>query len=339
MASSSWRKVLKLGLTSAASLGIANAQTVSTTAGEQIDSVIETALILTDKDAVSLGALQFDPGRFVELESESMGSSESLSRRRQVSTFVLPWHWQTDNVDKGLSMYLRSRLMYLQAKQEVIYSADDSSSEDQGDSADTSQSRVYGGYFGGGSNYKWNEEWQGKVGAGIHLVRYQNDYKYSSPFSQTLATDVDGLLFNSSVTALIGELRASLSYHNKFRDWPWSASSTYTFYAGDAINSNRAADAASPRTFSWINGIQVSSDMPPLYEFSNRLRFFTKRVDVGGEVQRTLATDHYYQLGVGWLFDLSQHSSWVDNLGASMSLNVGSALSGGSVSILYNEKW
>ncbi len=72
---------------------------------------------------------------------------------------------------------------------------------------------------------------------------------------------------------------------------------------------------------------------------SNKLRVLARRVDVGGDVTRTLETDYYYQAGIGWLFDLDEDPSWLDNLGVSVMVNYGSALSGGSLVLLYNEDW
>lgn len=310
---------------------------VAQEADQQIESVIETALILTDTDAISLGLLQFDAGSIPGLEGEEFGSSESVSKRRRVRTFVLPWHWQTGEIEQGASTYIRARLMYFEAEQDILSPDSTSDNGAQQERADTSKSRVYGGYLGGGINYKWSDHWQGSVGAGMHLVRYQNDREYNSVVGP--ATEADELLFNSSLSALIGQLRARVSYQNTTYELPWRVRSTYTYYAGDTMSSEQAAKSVEPETWSWINGAEVSTDMPPLSGFSNKLRFFAKRVDVGGEVQRTLATDHYYQLGVGWLFKVSQEDAWIDNFGASVSLNIGSALSGGNLSILYNEEW
>ena len=317
----------------------AESDAVSRSAGQQIESVIETSLILTDKDAVSLGALQFDPGSFVGIDSEQFGSSESLNRRRKVRTFVLPWHWKTEDVEQGFSKYMRARLMYFEAEQNVVYRPDVPQGGSRNDADDTSKSRVYGGFLGGGVNYKFSRHWKASLGMGAHLVRYQNDHDYNSVYSQATAADVDGLLFNSNVTALIGSVRTDLTYQSHAETFPWHVSSTYTYYAGDAVNSGRAADEVEPETWSWVNAGYIHADLPRISDVENRLRFSAKRIDVGGEVTRTLATDNYYEFGIGWLFDMSGGTSWVNNIGASASVNVGSALSGGSVSILYNEQW
>lgn len=320
-------------------LPAAESTAISRAAGQQIESAIETALILTDKDAVTLGAFQFDPGSFVGLDSEDFGSSESVNRRRKVRTFVLPWHWEADGAEYGFSPFMRARLMYFEAEQDVVYRPVTPPEDEQDEASDKSKSRVYGGYFGGGVNYKFSERWKASLGAGMHLVRYQNDHDYNSMVSQASEADIDGVLFNSDVNTLIGSVRSNLTYRNDTPRFPWSVSSTYTYYAGEALNSGPAADEVEPETWSWVNGVEIYADLLPIYEVENRLRYFAKRIDVGGEVRRTLATDHYYELGIGWLFDMSGGSSWVDNVGASVSMNVGSALSGGSVSILYNESW
>lgn len=323
----------------APALTAAEPTAVTRSGSQQIESAIETALILTDKDAVTLGALQFDPGSFVGVESEDFGSSESVNRRRKVRTFVLPWRWDTDNVEHGFSPYMRARLMYFEAEQDVVYRPETPPEGQQEGGSDSSKSRVYGGFLGGGTNYRFSEHWKASLGAGLHLVRYQNDHEYNSVFSRAAAAELDGVLFNSSVNTLIGSVRTNLTYQDQFGAFPWSLSTTYTYYSGEAVSSGRTADEVEPETWSWVNSVYVHADLLPISGVDNRLRYSAKRIDVGGEVQRTLATDHYYELGIGWLFNMSGDSSWVDNIGALVSVNVGSALSGGSVSILYNESW
>ena len=317
----------------------ADPDAVTRSASQQIESAVETALILTDSDAITLGALQFDPGSFVGLDSEDFGSSESVNRRRKVRTFVLPWRWETDNVERGFSPYMRAGLLYFEAEQDVVYRPEVPPEGQAQGGSDASKSRVYGGFLGGGTNYRFSEHWKASLGAGLHLVRYQNDHEYNSIYSRAASAEIDGLLFNNSVNTLIGSVRTNLTYQEQSSRYPWSVHSTYTYYSGDAVSSGRAADEVAPETWSWVNSAFVHADLRPIAGLDNRLRYFAKRIDVGGEVRRTLATDHYYELGVGWLFNLSGGPSWLDNIGASVSVNIGSALSGGSVSILYNESW
>lgn len=320
-------------------LAAADQGTVTRSATQQIESAIETALILTDKDAVSLGALQFDPGSFVGVESDDFGSSESVNRRRKVRTFVLPWRWKTEDVERGFSKYLRARLMYFEAEQDVVYRPETPPAGQQEGNADTDKSRVYGGFVGGGVNYRFSEHLTASLGAGLQLVRYQNEHDYNSVYSQAAAAEIDEILFNSDLNALIGSVRTDLAYRNQFQTFPWSLQTTYTYYSGEALSSGDVANEVKPETWSWINSVYVHANLRPIFGAQNRLRYFAKRIDVGGEVRRTLATDHYYELGIGWLFNTSGGPSWLDNIGASVSVNVGSALSGGSVSILYNESW
>lgn len=315
-------------------------------AERQAASVFSTSVVLTDAEVLTVGILSFDPGSFIPVGEDQFGSEESIGRRDSITTFTLPWKWKLAPDDSRLTPYIKARLSFLETEQEIVRGAPELEEPappppDQSANgfSDESKDRVYGAYLGGGLSYELTEKWQLGAGTGIHLLRYQNDYKAGASLSPISGDDVEGALFNSAATALMGEVQTRLTYSSETRGVPWKYQSTLSYYAGETISTSQELPNVEPETWSWANGLTAYWDMPEVLDTSNKLRLLARRVNIGGDVTRTLETNHYYQLGIGWLFDLEGDPSWLDNLGVSVMVNYGSALSGGSLVLLYNEDW
>lgn len=315
-------------------------------AERQVASTFATSVVLTDTELVTFGFLSFDPGAFIPGGEGQFGSEESIGRRDSVTTFAFPWKWELAPEESRLIPYVNARLSFLQTREDIIRGArnpeePEVTSPEQNANGETveSKDRVYGAYLGGGLSYELTEKWQLGADAGLHLLRYQNDYKADASLSPISDEDVEGALFNSAATALMGEVQTRLTYSSETRGVPWKYQSTLSYYAGETISTSQALPDVEPETWSWANGLTAYWDLPEVLDTSNKLRLLARRVDIGGDVTRTLETDHYYQMGVGWLFDLEGDPSWLDNLGVSVMVNYGSALSGGSLVLLYNEDW
>lgn len=324
----------------------ANAESAGEFTERELASAFATSVVLNDTELVTLGFLSFDPGSFIPGAEDQFASEESVGRRDSVTTFALPWKWKLAPDERRLIPYVKVRLSFLETKQDIIRGTRNPDEPDArppeqnaNGATDTSRNRVYGAYLGAGLAYEFTEKWQMEAGGGLHLLRYQNDYKADASLSPITAEDVEGTLFNTSATALMGQLQTRITYSSETRDVPWKYQSTYSYYVGETINTSRGLPDVKPKTWSWANGLTAYWDLPEVLNTSNKLRVLARRVDVGGDVIRTLETDHYYQMGVGWLFDLEGDPSWLDNLGISVMVNYGSALSGGSLVLLYNEDW
>lgn len=314
-------------------------------AERQAASAFATSVVLTDTEVLTFGLLSFNPGSFIPgSEEDQFGSEESIGRRDSVTTFALPWRWDLGPNDSRLTPYVQARLTFLQSKQDFIRGARDPQEpappeQDTSGAADESEDRVYGAYLGGGVSYELTEKWQLDAGTGLHLLRYQNDYEANDALSPVSGDDVEGALFGTAANALMGQVQARLTYRSETRGVPWRYQSTYSYYAGDTISTEQGLPDVQPETWSLANGVTFYWDLPEVRATPNKLRLLARRVDVGGDVTRTLETNHYYQMGVGWLFEVDGSPSWLDNLGISAMVNYGSALSGGSLVLLYNEDW
>lgn len=314
-------------LCSAAALSPAAAQT-ETTARQQAEAMLATSLVLTDSEAITFGVTSFDPAQFAPLEGEQFGDEGSIERRRSVTTYALPMRWQLSDDEERLKSHLKLRLSYLQFERDVVINDVENSTQSRNKNA------VYGGYLGNAWSYEINDSWKVQAEAGAHLLRYTSGVSGTTP-----VVDVDtGALFNSDANALVGELKTRAVYRNNNDTLPWEFQSTYSYYRGRNVGSG-ALDDVRPDTWTWSNGVVAHWHLSPLWDTPNQIRTIARRIELGGDVVETFDSRSYYELGVGWLFDTEDRFSWLDNVGLSVSLNIGSALSGGSLVLLYNEEY
>ncbi|MDQ2075141.1 Solitary outer membrane autotransporter beta-barrel domain [Marinimicrobium sp. ABcell2] len=304
-------------------------------AERQAESAFATSVVLTDAEVLTVGILSFDPDSFIPMGNDQFGTEESVGRRDSVTTFTFPWKWTLGPDENRLTPYINGRLSYLETTQDIFRGSPD---EPENGAREESKGRVYGGRVGVGVLYELTQQWELDAGAGLHLLRYQNDYTADLTLSPDAGEGVEDLLFDTAATALMADVQTRATYSSEVRGVPWEYQSTLSYYAGDTVSSDQGLDDVSPETWSWAKGVTAYWELPEVLGTSNKLRLLARRVDVGGDVTLTLETDHYYQMGVSWLFDIDG-PSWLDNLGAGIMVNYGSALSGGSFMILYNEDW
>lgn len=301
-------------------------------AQKELETVLASALVLTDSQAVTFGVLSFDPNRYLPGSGNRLGSQETISRRRGIKVFNLPLRWTLSDEEKSLRHIFKTRLSLLELEQTI-----DFGDEGGEGTEDPQTTRVFAIYSGYKALFDWTPHWRLEGEVGLNLQRYDNNFAYNSTISQTLSADVDGLLFNNSATALEAVIKGGVVYSSETETLPWSWRSSYAYYQGTTVETSRTLPEAEPRVWRFSNGASVKKHLPEWGGRKNRLRFTASRIDVRGDAVRTFNTDHYYRVVLGWLIQSPRHFDWLDNMGASVAVNFGSALSGGTLQLLYNE--
>lgn len=301
-------------------------------ARRQAESILATSLVLTDSEAITFGVMSFDPAQFVPLSGDQFGDEDSLERRRSVTTYAFPMRWQLSDDKQQLKAQLKLRLNYLQFERDLVVTnvENDIGNSTQG----RNKNAVYGGYLANAWSYEINDAWKIEAEAGAHLLRYKSRVASSTPVVD-VNTDA---LFDGDTNALVGEIKTRAIYRNDNDTLPWEFQSTYSYYRGRTIGSG-GLDEVRPDTWTWSNGVVARWHLSPVWDMPNQIRTLVRRIELGGDVVETFNSRSYYELGVGWLFDTEDRFGWLNNLGLSVSLNVGSALSGGSLVLLYNQQY
>lgn len=309
-------------------------------AQDELETELASALVLTDSDAIAFGFMSFDPSQFLSELDEEFGSENSLSRRRSITTFNLPWHKSVfEDEDNGSEKKLgpahkvRARFSFVEIKQDI------SSSDPQSQEDDKYKSRIYSLYGGYQFSYEWSSRWRYEGGLGLRWQRYDNDYDYRSTTSQALQGDVAGILFDNSADAAGGSARSAVVYSIDAFGLPWEWQSGLTYYRGNTFGDSGALPEASPEAWTLTNDLSVKQRLPDLLGYKNRLRYSMSRIDLSGDVTRAFGTHYYYRLNLEWLVKASESTPWFDNYGVALDLNIGSAFSGGALRLLYNERF
>ena len=62
-----------------------------------------------------------------------------------------------------------------------------------------------------------------------------------------------------------------------------------------------------------------------------------QRIDLGGDSRAAFGTDHFYEYGIGFLWDSRKWTSWFDNFGIGINIHNGSSLDGAAIVLYFNE--
>lgn len=297
---------------------------------DTVESILSTALILTDSQAISVGLRTFDPSAFGPFDGGDPSGS-ALERRRSVTTYELPLSWQlTDSDEAKLKTTLQAELRYVRFERDVVLNDVENPTHER------NKDSVYAVSGGSEWSYRITEQWQTRTYLGLHLLRHKNRYEGDGSM---LPIDPQEALLNVDNTAAIAELATAVIYSNNDSALPWEFESLYSYYYGRTVGGSNNLKHVRPESWSWSNGFTAHWPQQELWDIPNQVRLSAHRVEIGGDVVDTFDTHSYYKLGVGWLFDTHEELDWLTNVGLSVSINIGSSLSGGSLLLLYNEEY
>lgn len=289
---------------------------------------IATTVVLTDANLITLGVVNFDPNEFLHLGHLEAGSESSLQHRRELTRFSLPWKsdWSEVNFDWKTQSLLK--LAYINSNQSVAIS-DDSP-------ADKLKEKSYLLMAEQRWKYALSDHWQLLLGISAQAVWYENNYDYQS-IIQLQRFQLDKRLLNTSYGALLLDPSIELRYDNVIFGHKWQFISGLRYAMGQTLLTDTAAQNINSKTGRLSNALLFHYELPSFFNDHNELRFMFKRIDLTGDAVAPMGTDHYYEVGAGWLFNTPSLSGWLENIGVGVTINAGSALSGGSVVILFNE--
>ncbi|QQX82211.1 Solitary outer membrane autotransporter beta-barrel domain [Shewanella sp. KX20019] len=290
---------------------------------------IATSIVLTDANLITLGVVNFDPSSVVDLAHLDTGSESSLQRRRELKTYSLPWtsSWSDSITDWQTSTYLK--LSYIGSKQSVDFSQ-------PANQIDQLLEKSYLFQAEQRWRYPVSEHWKALFGIGAQAIWYENKFEYRSVLKQFESLFDNGLL-NTSYGALMIDPSIEFRYDNLVFGHRWQFISRYRFAIGRTLFTDSAPQDVSIKVGRFSNTLMFHYQLPKLVDYDNELRLMFKRIDLSGDAVAPLATDHFYEVGAGWVIDTPWLSSLIDNIGLGVTVNIGSVLSGGSVLLLFNE--
>ncbi|MCL1067710.1 Solitary outer membrane autotransporter beta-barrel domain [Shewanella olleyana] len=290
---------------------------------------IASAIVLSDAGLVTLGVVNFDPNNIIDLDGVDAGSAESVQRRKELNVYSIPW--ESDWLGEPESWQTASfiKFSYINSKQSIQISE----RENQIDKLSEESYLLFGEQRW---KYQLNQDWWLQFGLGAHLVWYDNDFAYSDDTAEYREL-LDGNLFNTSFGAWMIDPSIQLHYQNTLWGNQWQYISRFSYAFGDIIKTDSDFQSGSPNVGRFSNTFIYHYPLPELMAYKNEMRFLFKRIDLSGDAVDTMGTSHYYETGLGWIVETPSLSSWLTNVGIGVTVNIDSALSGGSVVLLFNE--
>lgn len=294
---------------------------------KNFEQVFATTVLLTNSDAITFGFSNFDPTEVLNLD-DSQQESEQIRLRNQLKVFSLPHTYDLAVINDKYYDQLTFALAYVKQTQEQDFSIA---------AKDLNTDIIYGGYFAFTRNFKLNKVWTFRSRLGSHLLHHKNKHDYNSAESQQLREQLDGKYFNVEANALLLEPNIRFTYDNEQAWGNWIFSSDYNYFYGWTFAGADASSGARPEGWEIGNTIKTHFTLYDASYHAESLYLKAQRVDIGGDIKPSMGTDHYYEFGVGLLFNTAKLLPWLDNAGIGLNLNVGSQLSGGSIVLYINE--
>ncbi|MCL1142720.1 Solitary outer membrane autotransporter beta-barrel domain [Shewanella gaetbuli] len=299
-------------------------------AGNFAKSNITSAMVLADGNLVTLGVVNFNPNTVLGINRPEFGDSVSLQRRKKLSVYSLPYttdwskksDWQTA---------MSARISYVASHDDLALSGDGSALNDFDEQS-------YLAKFEYLWRYSINNQWTYKMGVGGQFVDYHNRLDFDAQEYPLLSDEVDGIVFNTAYRALMFDPSVELHFVDMFWGHKWQFVSRINYGTGKMIEYDNALQNVSPEVLRFSNSVIFHYEFPSVWQRYNELRLLMKRVDIHGDAVDAFETNHYYEAGLGWLVDTSNDLPMLDNIGLGVTVNFGSALSGGSVVLLFNEE-
>ncbi|GIU52374.1 MULTISPECIES: Solitary outer membrane autotransporter beta-barrel domain [Shewanella] len=290
---------------------------------------IATAIVLSDASLVSLGVVNFDPSNIVDLDNIDTGSKESIQRRKELSVYSIPWESQWLELTPDWQMASFVKFSYINSKQSLLLS-------DQANMTEKLDEKSYLLSAEQRWKYSLSENWGMQLGLGGHYIWYRNDFDYS-PDIEFYRELFDGQVFNTSYDAWMIDPSVQVHYQGHLWNNKWQFISRYNYALGNIVHADGSAQSGSPEVSRFSNTFIYHYPLPELMSYRNEMRFLFKRIDLTGDAVDTMGTNHYYETGLGWIVETPALSSWLTNVGIGVTVNIDSALSGGSLVLLFNE--
>jgi hypothetical protein len=296
---------------------------------KQLESAFATSLVLTDGDSITLGFGDFDPQTIFNPQN-TVNEEDSIALRKKLKLYSIPLKWQVNNPIYQHNINVVSRISYL--NQSDFISLFDNVADDY------ISETVYNGMLGFNAEKALGSKWSYQFGLNTHYLHYNNDYDYNSPESRrNLKPLTDNLYTNLNSNALVLNPNATMIYRLP-RYWGYyEYKLNFNYYYGWALSHPDGIHNAAPETWRTLNGIKATFNMFKIGTFEQAFYIKGQRIDLGGDSRVAFGTDHFYEYGIGFLWDAQRWTSWFNNFGIGINIHNGSSLDGAAIVLYFNE--
>ncbi|SHH74684.1 Solitary outer membrane autotransporter beta-barrel domain [Ferrimonas marina] len=296
---------------------------------DNIEQTFAATVLITDRQSLSLGFVNFDPNEILPIDDPNLGDETSVELRNELSVYTLPLDWNLWQQDTW-QLQLHARAGYVRVNQRLALFGDLEAV------TDTNRDETFDLFLQPQLVWDFGRRWQGRFGMGGHLTRYKNKFEYRNPQTQSLEDILEGNLFNFSVDAWQLQPELLVRYRHQRGRTYWQYQSAYSYFWGKTFNLDNPLHRATPEGARWLNGVSMRRPLPDLFLTQQDYRLGLNRIDIRGDVTTPFDTHYYYEFIAEWLINTKGKVPWLDNVGLGLLFNYGSALKGASLVLVYN---
>ncbi|MFA0194578.1 Solitary outer membrane autotransporter beta-barrel domain [Vibrio artabrorum] len=308
---------------------VVNASALSNSSRKNIEQTFAAGVLLNDTDVFTFGVNNFDPNKVFRLDNDQIGSSDSVERRQDITSIILPYTFELPQYIEDNHQEVTLRLSALRIEKDISFAPNVQS--------DLQKESVVSGYVEFANITQLDDHWSFTSAIGNHFSYYRNDFEYRSSISEPIRGLLDGVYVNTDAWAYIIEPKIKLTYEDK-SDWgKYKFSSSWHYFKGVGWGEANNGNVGRPEGWYIANEAKVFYDLIHWDKNVTSMYSSIKRIEIGGDTVNSMGTRSYYEGSIGWLLDPNLFNDWVDNVGIGFTINYGSNLKGGSLVIFFNQ--
>ncbi|QSP94723.1 Solitary outer membrane autotransporter beta-barrel domain [Marinobacter salinisoli] len=312
--------------------GTASADELEDAVRQGLAETFSLAAFLTNGETIRFGVWDFDPNEVFRLEDPELGSAESSELRRSIRNVMMPLTTSTPLPQWNSELIWGGSLALIEVTREGQLVASEEAALDE----------IRDQVFSVGAHARWDyflrPDWHLRARIEGRWMRYRNDTAFRTVQSRRIEPDLDGLVSNIRVKALMTETAIGTWYQNYLHGSVWHWTADVHYLAGDTYDTDVPAHNTQPRAWFTRAGVRIRDPLRiPLWR-DQSLWLEAYRVDMGGDLDGQLGNDHYYELGGGWQMEMPDWVPYLDNIAIGININYGSVLRGGTLVFLFNEE-
>ncbi len=308
---------------------IGNANSLTDAFRKDIERTFATSVLLNDTDVFTFGINNFDPNKVFSLDNEDIGSKDSVSRRKDITSISLPYTFELPEYIEDNHQEITLRLSALRIEKDISYASTVKS--------DFQKESVISGYVEFANISQLDEHWSFSSAIGNHISYYRNDFEYRSSLLETIKDQLDNVYLNTDAWAYIIEPKIKMTFEDK-NDWgKYKLSTSWHYFNGIGWGEANNGNVGYPEGWYIANEAKIFYDLIRWDKNITSMYSSIRRIDIGGDTVASMGTTSYYEGSVGWLLNPNLFNDWVDNVGIGFTINYGSSLKGGSLVIFFNQ--
>ncbi|MCF7506444.1 Solitary outer membrane autotransporter beta-barrel domain [Vibrio sp. L3-7] len=308
---------------------IGNANSLTDSFRKDLERTFATSVLLNDTDVFTFGINNFDPNKVFSLDNEDIGSKDSVSRRKDITSISLPYTFELPEYIEDNHQEITLRLSALRIEKDISYASTVKS--------DFQKESVISGYVEFANVSQLDEHWSFSSAIGNHISYYRNDFEYRSPLLEPIKDQLDNVYLNTDAWAYIIEPKIKLTFEDK-NDWgKYKLSTSWHYFNGIGWGEANNGNVGYPEGWYIANEAKIFYDLIRWDKNITSMYSSIRRIDIGGDTVASMGTTSYYEGSVGWLLNPNLFNDWVDNVGIGFTINYGSSLKGGSLVIFFNQ--